>query len=162
MTSQSLIDAAPALLEAAKAFVRMCEMSGWSIAPHSPAGKAKAAIADAETEPEAEGEIELIDFSDMGRAALLWVLWHHQGASSDVGQPIRFALGMGKHERMSDEQISKAEKWFSLSELPANMITQTTEDLAHELWAMAQGRSIEDSVKAMEERLTSAKVQTHD
>lgn len=35
------------------------------------------------------------DFTDTARAALLWVLWHHQGGSSDIGQPIRFALGMG-------------------------------------------------------------------
>lgn len=38
------------------------------------------------------------DFTDTARAALLWVLWHHQGGSSPVGQPIRFALGMGKHD----------------------------------------------------------------
>ena len=30
------------------------------------------------------------DFTDTARAALLWVLWHHQGGSSPVGQPIRW------------------------------------------------------------------------
>lgn len=44
-------------------------------------------------------------------AALLWVLWCHQGASSPVGQPIRFALGMDKRQAMSDEQVSAAQRF---------------------------------------------------
>lgn len=54
------------------------------------------------------------EFSDTARAALLWVLWHHQGGSSPVGQPIRFALGMGQHERLSDWQLSEARRWGEL------------------------------------------------
>ena len=46
------------------------------------------------------------------RAALLWLLWHHQGGSSPVGQPIRQILGMDTHERMSNEQLAVA-KAFS-------------------------------------------------
>ena len=42
------------------------------------------------------------------RAALLYVLWHHQGGSSDVGQPIRLMLGLGQHERMSERQVAEA------------------------------------------------------
>ena len=54
------------------------------------------------------------EFEDISRAALLWVLWHHQGGSSPVGQPIRFALGMGQHERLSDAQLSEARRWGEL------------------------------------------------
>jgi len=57
---------------------------------------------------------EVPEFSDSARAALLWVLWHHQGGSSPVGQPIRFALGMGQHERLSDWQLSEARRWGQL------------------------------------------------
>lgn len=51
------------------------------------------------------------EFTDTARAALLWVLWHHQGASSAVGQPIRFALGMGAHDRLNEHQIAEAKRW---------------------------------------------------
>ena len=51
------------------------------------------------------------EFTDTARNALLWVLWHHQGGSSAVGQPIRFALGMDAHERLSEHQIAQAKKW---------------------------------------------------
>jgi len=54
------------------------------------------------------------EFTDTARSALLWVLWHHQGGSSDVGQPIRFALGMGQHEHLSDHQIREAKRWGAL------------------------------------------------
>ena len=39
---------------------------------------------------------------------LLWALYHHQGASSPVGQPIRRALGIGEHDHMTPEQIELA------------------------------------------------------
>ncbi len=42
---------------------------------------------------------------------LLNVLWHHQGGSSPVGQPIRSIVGLGKHDRMTDEQVANA-KWI--------------------------------------------------
>ena len=44
------------------------------------------------------------------RGLLLWALYHHQGASSDVGQPIRQALGIGQYERMTAEQIATAKE----------------------------------------------------
>jgi hypothetical protein len=55
------------------------------------------------------------DFTDSARAALLWVLYHHQGGSSKVGQPIRFALGMGEYEHLSAQQIAEAKKWAAIS-----------------------------------------------
>lgn len=54
------------------------------------------------------------EFTASARAALLWVLWHHQGGSSEVGQPIRFALGMGQHERMTEAQIEQAKVWAEM------------------------------------------------
>jgi len=51
------------------------------------------------------------DFTDTARAAIAWVLWHHQGGSSPVGQPLRFALGMGQHDRMTDQQIAEAKRF---------------------------------------------------
>ena len=45
------------------------------------------------------------------RAMLLNVLWHHQGAGSEVGQPLRVMLGIGKHDHMTDAQVSEA-KWI--------------------------------------------------
>lgn len=40
---------------------------------------------------------------------LLLALYHHQGANSIVGQPIRRLIGMGQYERMTDEQIAAGE-----------------------------------------------------
>lgn len=51
------------------------------------------------------------EFTDTSRAALLWVLWHHQGGSSPVGQAVRFALGMGQHDRLSEAQLAAAKAW---------------------------------------------------
>lgn len=44
-------------------------------------------------------------------AALLWTLYHHQGGSSHIGQPIRRLLGIGQHDRMTDEQIEQAKRF---------------------------------------------------
>lgn len=46
-------------------------------------------------------------------AALLWVLWHHQGGSSDTGQPIRKLLGIGQHERLTNEQLLLAKSFIA-------------------------------------------------
>ena len=43
------------------------------------------------------------------RGLLLWALYHHQGANSDVGLPIRKALGIGRYDVMTNEQIKEAE-----------------------------------------------------
>ncbi|MGL0786586.1 hypothetical protein [Xanthomonas translucens] len=54
------------------------------------------------------------EFTDMARAAIAWVLWHHQGGSSAVGQPLRYALGMGDHEPLNDQRIAEAKRYASL------------------------------------------------
>jgi Protein of unknown function (DUF551) len=59
------------------------------------------------------------EFTDTSRAALAWVLWHHQGSSSEIGQAMRFALGMGATERMSEHHVAEAKRWASLAKLAA-------------------------------------------
>ncbi|WNL50895.1 hypothetical protein Murka_0059 [Xanthomonas phage Murka] len=54
------------------------------------------------------------EFTDTARAAIAWVLWHHQGGSSAIGQPLRYALGMGDHEELSAQQISEAKRYAAL------------------------------------------------
>lgn len=70
------------------------------------------------------------EFTDTARAAIAWVLWHHQGGSSPVGQPLRFALGMGQHDRMTDHQIAEAKRF-------AAWANATTEDFHHRAPAQA-------------------------
>lgn len=70
------------------------------------------------------------EFTDTARAAIAWVLWHHQGGSSPVGQPLRFALGMGQHDRMTDHQIAEAKRF-------AAWANATTEDFQHRAPAQA-------------------------
>ena len=48
------------------------------------------------------------------RTVLLWMLWHHQGAGSLIGQPIRRALGMKPTECMSVAQIAEAKAFRSI------------------------------------------------
>ena len=52
---------------------------------------------------------------------LLWALWHHQGASSAVGQPIRVALGIGPHDSLTVGQVHAG------SEVVARLIRHNAE-----------------------------------
>src|SRR5574337_2107222 len=51
------------------------------------------------------------------RGLMLWTLYHHQGASSEIGQPIRRALGIGQYDRMTAEQIATGK---TAAGMPAN------------------------------------------
>lgn len=66
-----------------------------------------------------DGAVEAVEmspeFTDTSRAALCWVLWHHQGASSEIGQAMRFALGMGRTERLNEHQVAQAKRWATLA-----------------------------------------------
>ena len=44
-------------------------------------------------------------------APLLWVLWHHLGANSTVGQPIREYLGIGRSDLLTDGQTKVAQEY---------------------------------------------------
>jgi hypothetical protein len=48
---------------------------------------------------------------DRLRGALLWLLWHHQGASSVVGLACRHALRKGQHEHLYPGEVAQAEQW---------------------------------------------------
>ena len=52
------------------------------------------------------------------RGLLLWSLYHHQGGSSTVGQPIRKYLGIGEHDAMTREQITEAQIAGGVLETP--------------------------------------------
>lgn len=78
-------------------------------------------------------------FTDTARAALLWVLWHHQGGSSPVGQPIRFALGMGQYDRMNEHQLSEAKRWERLHPVNPSVWAQKQDPLTDEQIAVACG-----------------------
>lgn len=57
---------------------------------------------------EVGGDCGEIGMKDVVRQALTFVLWHHQGGASPVGQPIRELLGMSVHEQMSQEQVDSS------------------------------------------------------
>lgn len=61
-------------------------------------------LAQPATEPLAQQQPTSQDVRD----ALLFCLWHHQGGSSKIGQPIRHALGIGQHDHLTDEQLAAA------------------------------------------------------
>lgn len=85
------------------------------------------------------------DFTDTARAALLWVLWHHQGGSSPVGQPIRFALGMGQHDRLNEHQLAEAKRWERLHPVNPAVFPRGPEPLTLEaINAMAHEHPAED------------------
>ena len=48
------------------------------------------------------------------KSCLLFSLFHHQGSHSKIGQPIRYALGIGKFDELNDEQLSIAMRVQSL------------------------------------------------
>ena len=54
------------------------------------------------------------DLADI--APLLWVLWHHLGGRSPVGQPIRRYLGIGQFKRLTPEQLAMAKQYQEFQE----------------------------------------------
>lgn len=60
---------------------------------------------------------DLSEQVDRMRAGLLAALWHHQGGSSPIGQPIRRLLGLGQHDHLNAEQV-RAAKAFVHNDLP--------------------------------------------
>lgn len=100
------------------------------------------------------------EFTDTARAALLWVLWHHQGGSSPVGQPIRFALGMGAHDCLTDLHVAEAKRWAAQAgsttadfhaPQPAKRVQLTREELA-DAWL-----SVEHITHATERQIAFAR-----
>jgi hypothetical protein len=46
--------------------------------------------------------------------ALCFALWHHQGGSSTIGQPIRKMLDLGPHDYMDEDEIKGAKRVLGL------------------------------------------------
>lgn len=60
-------------------------------------------------------------------AALLWTLYHHQGGSSHIGQPIRKLLDIGQYDHLTAEQIADAKAFAAdHSEHHLNMVNETS------------------------------------
>lgn len=101
------------------------------------------------------------EFTDTARAALAWVLWHHQGGSSPVGQPIRFALGMGAHDPLPDWRITEAVRYANLFGWTTDDFHRTTPPAAQTTdltggWDAAAFASLRDAVNEWKERALDA------
>lgn len=59
------------------------------------------------------------EFTDWGRAALVWVLYHNQDRRSPIGRAIRFALGMGESQPLNAVQVGEALRWAQSTHTPA-------------------------------------------
>lgn len=88
------------------------------------------------------------EFTDTARAAIAWVLWHHQGGSSAVGQPLRFALGMGQHDRMTDQQIAEAKRFATWAGVSSEGFQHRSPALAvdHQAALLAEERSHSETI----------------
>lgn len=59
------------------------------------------------------------EFTDWGRAALLWVLYHNLGNRNPIGRAIRFALGMEASQHLNATQVGEALRWAHSTDTPA-------------------------------------------
>jgi hypothetical protein len=84
------------------------------------------------------------EFTDTARSALAWVLWHHQGGSSAVGQAMRFALGIGAHDRLNEHQVAEAKRWGALAAEPAPL----TDEQIEIAYIEAMGQSLRSQDRA--------------
>lgn len=73
-----------------------------------------ARLIEAVPKPAEGGAVEMSpEFTDTVRGAIAWVLYHHQGGSSAIGKPLRYALGLGAHEDMPTHLIQQAKHFAS-------------------------------------------------
>jgi hypothetical protein len=57
----------------------------------------------------------------MHKGMLLWILYHHQGAKSPIGQPIRRVLGIEPHAALTTEQVRYADTVARMAGAPDNL-----------------------------------------
>lgn len=57
----------------------------------------------------------------MHKGMLLWILYHHQGAKSPIGQPIRRVLGIEPHAALTTEQVRYAATVARMAGAPDNL-----------------------------------------
>jgi hypothetical protein len=86
------------------------------------------------------------------KAALCFALWHHMGASSQIGQPIRKMLGLGQHDHLSAFQFSEARRINSVLDVPPATPVPLTADQREEIAKGWRGRnwSVGDIIDAVE------------
>lgn len=71
-------------------------------------------LLEVDHEPDGYPAVKMQDITAMRKeiedmqGLLLWALWHHQGAGSPVGQPIRKFMGIDKHEALLVGQVHHA------------------------------------------------------
>lgn len=58
------------------------------------------------------------EFTDWGRAALHWVLYHNLGSRNPIGRAIRFALGMEASQQLNATQVGEALRWAQSTNTP--------------------------------------------
>ena len=88
-------------------------------------------------DPEHVSNEQVIYTAERQRDALIWVLWHHQGGSSSIGQPIRRLLEIAQHAHLTDEQYASARRFASTigqntSECPINGSPDQVTDAAQQ------------------------------
>lgn len=77
------------------------------------------------------------ELTDGSRQALLWLLAKHMSAESEVGEVLRYALGMGAGEPMSRAQLEwgaiwEGHRWDARVGLPEGVTTRVLTELAAE------------------------------
>ena len=91
---------------------------GWSVTYEEDADSAiDAAMASMEP-TKIMIETMIIEENKKFRGLLLWALYHHQGGSSTIGQPIRKMLGIREHDKMTHDQIEEAQIAGGVIETP--------------------------------------------
>jgi hypothetical protein len=85
--------------------------------------------------------------------ALCFALWHHQGGSSTIGQPIRKMLDLGPHDHMDKDEIAGAKRVQSALEAQRKPLTNEQIDAVWDVvpqtqfWWRSYARAIEAKLK---------------
>lgn len=87
--------------------------------------------------------------------ALCFALWHHQGGSSTIGQPIRKMLDLGPHDYMDKDEIAGAKRVQSALKTQRTWVGLTDNEIAltHADYPHPQGfaRAIEAKLRSKNE-----------
>lgn len=102
-------DKARAILSAV---TRVCEPAAWFNPRLNTAFMANAWNAEQTVDGYLQGRYQPLYFAAPVRthqleSVLLWVLYHHQGGASHIGQTIRKALGIGAYDPLTPAQIER-------------------------------------------------------
>ena len=91
--------------------------------------------------------------------ALCFALWHHQGGSSTIGQPIRKMLDLGPHDYMDKDEIAGAKRVQSALKTQRTWVGLTDDeidDIDYANWSEDYQRwNIKRFARAIEAKLRS-------